>query len=133
MYNMNPYADYKQQAIMTMTSGELLITLYDEAIKVTTAAKMHIEAKQIEKSHKSLLKAQLIVKHLRDVLDGNYAVATELDRLYEYVMHNLQQANMKKDCVFADNALNILIELRDTFTECDKEARKQHYGNTTNA
>ncbi len=127
MYNKNPYANYKEQSVLTMTPGELLLTLYDEAIKSLSAAKVHIEEKSIEKTHNDLMKSQRIVKYLSDVLNNDIAISKELNRMYEYVLFSMQQANVKKDVKHVDDALTILRELRVTFEECDKKARMEQF------
>ena len=46
----NPYESYKKQSIMTMTPGDMLITLYDEILKNARLAKLLSQRRITRKS-----------------------------------------------------------------------------------
>lgn len=127
MLSKNPYGDYKQQAILTMTPGELLITLFDETLKNLNAATVNIEQKNVQLSHSHLMRAQKIIKYLQDTLNNDFNVSKQLNDLYYFFISQIQQANFKKDPAIITGILPILIEMRNTFSECDKIARKEQY------
>ena len=52
--NINGYQRYKQQSVDTMTNGEVLILLFDAAIRNLTSASMALEKKDIDTFHESL-------------------------------------------------------------------------------
>ncbi len=121
---INPYSNYSEQAILTMTPGELLLKLFDETEKCLNLAILNIEAKDTVKAHNNLIKAQRIVKHLQDTLVKDYDFSSDLNKLYDFILTRLQQANMKKDTQLVSEALPLVTELRATFAECDRLTRK---------
>ncbi len=122
---LNPYNNYSEQAILTMTPGELLIKLFDETEKCMNLAIVYIETKDYVKSHNNLLKAQRIVKHLEETLVKDYNFSANLAKLYDFILARLQMANIKKDIELIKDALPIVSELRETFAECDRITRSK--------
>src|SRR5579884_3708680 len=104
---------YQEQAILTATPEELLILLYEGAIRFLNLARKAIENKEIEKSHNNLIKAQKIIVELMTSLDFEIGgeVAHNLYRLYEYYHYRLVQANIKKDVTMVDEVLTHLRNL----------------------
>jgi len=117
----SPYEKYRQNAVQT-SPGQLLIMLYDGAIRFTLAAIDGINQKDYAKSNTNFGKAQAIVSEFRASLDRSYEVAENLDRLYEYMGYLLIQANIKKDVASAEEALGYLKDLRETWVEANKLA-----------
>ncbi|MBR6834976.1 MAG: flagellar protein FliS, partial [Oscillospiraceae bacterium] len=75
----NPYNNYKEQAIMTMTPGELIIVLYEECIKMLNHAVFYIEEKNDpDEADKAIRKAQRIIHYLDGILDYKYEIASNL-------------------------------------------------------
>ncbi len=121
---INPYSNYSEQAILTMTPGELLIKLFDETEKCLNLAIHNIEVKDTVKAHNNLMKAQRIIKHLQETLVKDYDFSSDLNKLYDFILSRLQQANIKKDIQLISEALPLVTELRATFAECDRLTRK---------
>ncbi len=123
---VNPYSTYSEQAILTMTPGELLVKLFDETEKCMNLAIVNIELKNFVNAHNNLMKAQRIVKHLEETLVKGYSFSTDLSKLYDFVLSRLQDANIKKDVALIRDALPIVAELRVTFAECDRITRSKN-------
>jgi flagellar protein FliS len=119
----NPYQQYKQQSIMTMTPGEMLTQLFDGGVKNLTAAVAFIEEKDFPAANQALQKGQRIVNYLRQTLDHSYSVADGLDALYEYFGRVIVQANIRKDASELREIIPMLTELRDTFVAADRASR----------
>lgn len=94
---VNPYQKYQQQSIMTMTQGELLLKLYDEAIKQLNYAERFLDAKELDKVNACLLKAQRIFNHLNMTLEMQYDISKNLESLYDFFNYKITQANIHKD------------------------------------
>ena len=60
----NPYQEYKKQAVLTMTQGEMVVKLYDECLKMLNAGIVYIQDKNIEMCNKSLKKAHEILNYM---------------------------------------------------------------------
>lgn len=113
----NPYAAYANSKIMTASPAELTLMLYDGAIKFCNIAIRGIEEKDIEKAHNNIIKVQRIINEFRDTLDHKYPVAKDFDRVYEYLLRRLREANVKKDAEILEEVLKHLRTMRDTWKQ----------------
>lgn len=113
----NPYAAYTNSKIMTASPAELTLMLYDGAIKFCNIAIMGIEEKNIEKAHNNIIKTERIIREFRDTLDHKYPVAEDFDRVYEYLIRRLHEANIQKDAAILEEVLKHLRTMRDTWKE----------------
>jgi flagellar protein FliS len=128
----NPYAknaeNYLKQSVETASQEQLLLMLYDGAIRFLNLAKKGIEAKDIEKSHKNLMNAQHIITHFMDTLDLDIGgeVAKNLLSLYEYLHWRLVQANIKKDIAMINEVLTHLTQLKSTWEQAIILSKTEH-------
>ena len=113
----NGYAAYANSKIMTASPAELTLMLYDGAIKFCNIAIMGIEEKNIQKAHNNIIKVENIILEFQGSLDHKYAVAEEFDRVYQYLLPRLREANMKKDAEILKEVLEHLRTMRDTWKE----------------
>lgn len=121
---MNPYEQYKKQSVMTMTQGEMLTKLYEEIIKQLNGAIVYINEKEVMKSNEALQKTQRILNYLKATLDHKYEISDNLESLYDFFIQEIVHANIKKDIKPIQDVLPMIEELRDTFIEADRLARK---------
>ncbi|ACB85794.1 flagellar export chaperone FliS [Natranaerobius thermophilus] len=123
MYGQNPYNNYKETQIKTASSEKLLLMLFDGGLKFMKQAKGHLENKELKQANEKLKRAQSIVAELMNSLDTNQGeVATNLWRLYDFMLNELIQANIKKDTEKIDQVMKMMRELRQTFDEASKSA-----------
>jgi flagellar secretion chaperone FliS len=128
----HPYAknaeNYLRQSVETASQEQLLLMLYDGAIRFLNLAKKGIETKDIEKSHKNLLNAQHIISHFMDTLDLDIGgdVARNLMTLYEYLHWRLVQANIKKDIGMINEVLSHLTQLKGTWEQAIIISKTEH-------
>ena len=120
---------YKQNTVFTATPEELTLMLYDGAIKFMNIAKYNIENNETERAHESLIRAQDIIIELKSTLNMDYEISTNLEKLYDFIMSKLMDANIKKEKEPIDEALEITTELRDTWNEAMKDVKKRVYQN----
>ncbi len=121
----NNSAQYFEQKIMTASPEELTLMLYEGAIKFIKQAKLFNEENLIEKTSNAILRVEAIYSELRATLDTDYEISNELDRLYEYVLYRLMEANIQKDNEILDEVLEMSIEFRDTWKEAMELAKKE--------
>ncbi len=121
---VNPYQSYKKNAIMTASPEELTLMLYDGAIKFCNQAIMAIEANKIEDAHHLIRKVEDIVQEFVITLKPEYEVSKSLSAMYDYMNRRLAEANSKKDAEILREVLGYLKELRDTWKEAMKLAKK---------
>lgn len=113
----NAYAQYNNSKILTASPAELTLMLYEGAIKFCNIAITAIEQKNIEKAHTNIVKTERIIEHFRLTLDMKYEVAKDFDRVYEYLLRRLLQANIKKDKEILEEVNEHLRSMRDTWKE----------------
>lgn len=118
---------YFQQQVQTASREQLLLMLYDGAIKFLSLARQGLEANDVEKLHNNLIKTQKILTELMGSLNQEIGgeAASNLYRLYEYYHHRLVHANMKKDGAAIDEVSTHLRDLRKTWAEAIKLAKQE--------
>lgn len=126
---INAMNQYKQNAVLTASPEELTLMLYDGCIRFMNVAKYSIDNKDIQKANESLIRAQNIIMELKTTLDKKYEIASNLEKLYDFILDRLIDANIKKDVKPIDEALEILTGLRDGWKEAMKSMRKTIYKN----
>ncbi|MFP4697144.1 MAG: flagellar export chaperone FliS [Eubacteriales bacterium] len=111
------YNKYKNNSIMTASHQELVLMLYNGAIKFCNQAIESLEYNKLEIVNNYLHKVQDIIDEFRITLDKQYPIAEDMDKLYEYMNWRLMQANVYKDKKMIEEARDMLRELRDTWKE----------------
>ncbi len=122
MYNKS-YQTYKQQAVLTMSQGDMLTTVYDGLIKELLKAQSACQTGDFVTINSSLQKAQRIIKHLEATLNLEYEVSGNLLALYDYFNYVIIQANVKKDGKMLDGIIKMIGDLRNTFVQADKAVK----------
>ena len=123
MSMMNPAAAYRNQQIMTASSEQLTLMLYDGAIRFLRASITAIEAKDMEKAHDMNMRTQEIVREFRQTLNMDIELSENWDKLYEFMEYRLMEGNVKKDKAMLQDVLDLLREMRDTWAEAMKLAK----------
>ncbi len=118
----NPYASYRQNAVTTARPGELTLMLYSGAIGFVREALQHIEQKNTEGAHRTIVRAQDVVLYLSDTLNTEYELAKNLALLYDYIYRRLVEANVKKSCEILLEVQELLGGLREAWEEAVKTA-----------
>lgn len=119
--SLNGYQQYKEQSVMTMTPGEMLLLLYDELLKRLTSAELALEKEDYSLFEQSVKRSQEIVKYLMDTLNFKYSISQELRRMYDFFLYELSriQAGRKKEIIAELKPL--IRELREAFEEAGKQ------------
>ena len=126
--SVNPQHQYLKTQIETATQPQLLLMLFDAAVKKLHISKKAIQNKEIEKAHTELTKVQRIFTELMLALDLELGgeMATNLMRIYDFIYHHLVKANIRQDAAMVDEVLPIVETLRDTWVQAvDKYNQEQ--------
>ena len=124
------YQAYRTTQVQTASPADLLLMLYDGAIKWCKKAEMHLDNNEGEQAHKALLKSQDIIDELMVSLDPSAgAIAQGLSQLYDYMRWRLVEANMQKSKEPITEVVKMLEELRETWAEAAKSV--QHHRQET--
>lgn len=119
----NVYAQYNNNKVLTASPAELILLLYEGAIKFCNIAMMGLEENNIQKTHDNIKKAQAIIEELQSTLNHSYKVAEDFDNVYHYIYSLLTDANIHKDKETLERALNEIRGMRDTWKEVMKKAK----------
>lgn len=124
MYGQNPYANYKETQIKTANPEKLLMMLFDGGLKFLKQARDHMEKKEMKEANNKLQRSQAIVVELMNSLDTKQGeVAENLMLLYDYMLNEMIQANVKKDVEKIDGVIQMMRDMRQTFNEAAQKAK----------
>lgn len=112
---------YMQNSIQTASPGQLLIMLYDGAIRFCRQGIEAIKEQRYSDANVSLLKVQDIISEFVITIDRSNPLSENLLKLYEYFNMRLIEANMKKDTAPAEEVLGYLVDLKETWFQASKQ------------
>lgn len=108
---------YENNAVNTASGGKLTLMLYNGCIRFINQAIKDMHEKNYESKNKHIQKAQNIVQELMLTLDPEVEITQQMLPLYEYTNHQLQEANIKNDVKYLEEALSFITDFRDTWKE----------------
>ena len=85
------YRDQREQTISAMSSGELLLLLYDELVKRLMRAELALNKEDYDLFEADVTRSLEIVRYLDDTLDRQYPVGRDLARLYDFFSYELNR------------------------------------------
>jgi flagellar protein FliS len=115
---------YRANAILTASPGQLVLMLYDGALKSLALAQEafkqpETEPKRIENINRHLQKAQEILMELQSGLNmeagGDFAKT--MHRLYDYHNRRLLEANIRKQIEPVIEVERLVREIRDAWAQ----------------
>jgi flagellar secretion chaperone FliS len=121
--NPNLAKSYKSSAVLNASPGQLILMLYDGALKFLAIAEHGLTLdnprERIETVNNNLIKAQNILAELQSSLDmkveGEFPKT--MFRLYDFMIRQLQQANIKKEAAPIKVVAGMLKDVRDAWEE----------------
>ena len=114
---MNAFSAYKEHNVTSQSPGQLIIMLYDGAIKFLHQAIGKIEAGDAGEKAKLIEKAINIIEELNVSLDLDQGgeVANNLRSLYNFMVRQLTTANLKQDTQMIREVITLLSELNESW------------------
>lgn len=119
------YQNYKQQSINSMTSGELLLLLYDELVKRSTLASIALDKQDWPAFEAAVDRCTDIVNYLDETLDRQYPISRDLSRMYDYFTYELGRIKLGRNKRELDRLRPMLVDMRDTFHAAEKNSGSQ--------
>jgi len=123
----NAISTYRETRVKTASQGQLIVMLYDEAVKsldnglelLGQSAGGKLIPGNIEKISRSILKSQEIITELTVSLDFDEGgdIARNLFSLYSWFNKELLEANITHDIFRITSVRNQLNELKSAWTE----------------
>jgi flagellar protein FliS len=118
---------YKETKVKTASQGQLIVMLYDGAVKQLNLAIEQLELNKnekkepgrIEKIGKAVMKAEEIITELMVSLDFEQGgeIAKNLFSLYTWFNRELLEANITQDTNRIKTVRNMIGELRNTWSD----------------
>ena len=118
----NGYQSYKNQSVMTMTPGEMLLLLYDELTKRLVRAELALGKEDYTLFDSSVHRCVEIVQYLKDTLNFNYEISKELNTMCDFFLYELSRVSAARKADVITELKPLVKELRDTFAEAAKKA-----------
>jgi flagellar protein FliS len=133
---INALSAYKETRVKTAGQGQLVVMLYDEAVKqldrglelMKENSKGKKDPAKIEEIAKSLLKTQEIITELMVSLDFDQGgeIARNLFSLYTWFNHEIVEANVTKDASRVTKIRNMMHDLRSAWGEIVSKTSTEH-------
>jgi flagellar protein FliS len=124
-YNANPVHAYRQTRVKTASQGQIIVMLYDEALRQIDLAQKDLESetRQLDRIHNAICKAQDIFTELMSSLDfeNGGEVSQNLFNLYMYFNNQLLEANVHKDVSYLKQVRPMIASLREAWQEVAKK------------
>ncbi len=116
---MNAYNKYQQNQVLSASPEQILIMLYDGAIRFTRQAIVALEEDNIAGFLHGVTKSMAIIAEFSNSLDHSIGgeIAENLDALYNFMIRELTQANLHKDIDKMRVVEQLLVDLRSTWGE----------------
>ena len=106
---------YRRTQVLTASDVQIIVLLYDGALQALQLAQEGILKNNYADKARFLGRAIAIVSELSDVLDMEQGkdIAASLRRLYEYMLYEMTQANLRHNGRHLDGPIRCLSTLRE--------------------
>lgn len=130
---LDGYSQYQQNQLMTASPAKLLLAAYDGAIRFCRIAAEKMQSGRLDEQSTNINKAMAIVCELLSTLreDVSPSLVARLKMLYTYVIEKLAHANLNQDQEALQEAIRILVSLRDTWAKADEILQKENTQSAT--
>jgi flagellar protein FliS len=124
----NPYQQYRATKVQTAGNVDLVVMLYQGAVKFIRLGIDAIERSDNNASHENLVRAQDIIAELLGSLNREEGgqIASQLSGVYDYCFRRLIHANVKRDADAAREVLRIMRELGTAWQQIAAQQRQAH-------
>jgi flagellar protein FliS len=123
---LNPYQQYRATKVETAGSVDLVVMLYQGAVRFIRLGIDAIERNDGKAAHENLVRAQDIVVELLGSLnhEAGGQIAGQLASVYDYCFRRLVTANVKKDAIPAREVVVIMRDLGTAWQEIAAQQRQ---------
>ena len=124
----NPYQRYKQTAILSASKEQVMLMLYEGAIRFTKTAILAAKENNISERGKNILKAYDIILEFQASLNHNVAgdLPKQLDQLYNYMLDQYSKANMTGNIEALESCVKVLENLYDGWNQVINKTKNEN-------
>jgi flagellar protein FliS len=126
MQKKNPFQQYKKTDIMTASKENILLMLYDGAIRFLKKSIDASNENNLPDKNTFVGKTMDIVNELRATLNhkADADLANRLEQLYDFVLDRLLKGSLENNPKYLEEALGILNTLRDGWNDAIKTLKE---------
>jgi flagellar protein FliS len=127
MVRGNPRQQYTEAHLVSSSPGETVLMLYEGAIRFLQEAVTEIAAQNITAKVRLLERAEKIIDYLKSCLDKENGgeIAENLDKLYDYLLTRLTEANFYNDVGKLKEIEKLLATVREGWISVCNTAKKK--------
>jgi flagellar secretion chaperone FliS len=127
---MNPYASarqaYTESSVLTAAPEQLVVMLYDGAIRFLRQSAEAMRAGNREHSRNRMSRAEQVIDELNYALDTSYGdVPQNLRRIYLFAKRQLVRANLDGDADRIDGVARMLADLRESWATIAQRVQEE--------
>ena len=124
----NAAQQYQQTQVMTANHTQLIVLLYDSAVQSLELAREGILTNNYRDKARFLDRGMAIVGELSSVRDFDRGgeIATSLHRLYDYMIQECLQANLRHEAACLDGPIRCLTTLREAWRTVASQGHTAH-------
>lgn len=120
MQYANAYQESKRYAIESLSKGEVVVKLFEEATKQLKMAIIFTEREENVKAFNAIGKCQKIISSLNLSLDMQYPISIELNEMYGFIYTKLGEVGVSRDLKLMNDLWSLISDLKDSFKEAEK-------------
>ena len=128
--------EYRKTSVTTASPLQLVVMLYDGAIRFIEAAKHAMQQKDYYEQNENLIKAQNILLELISSLNMEKGkdIAEHLYSIYYFIYESLIEINLNSNYMLLERCQKMLSDLRESWSEIERQQREcATSGNTNNS
>lgn len=124
----NPYQKYKQTSVLSASKEQILLMLYEGAIKFTKLAILAVEENKIAEKGKNIIRAFDIIVELQATLDHKVGgeLSKQLEQLYVFMIEQYTKANIKNEVEPLKVNLKILENLYEGWKQAVEKIKQEN-------
>lgn len=128
-----PFNPYQQTQVSTASPENILIMLYDGAVNNSRKALERLNNRDVAGKGLYIGKALAIVAELMNTLNHDVGgeISQRLEQLYLYVMDEFTRANIEGRAQSLEDAIKVLLILRDAWTEAIEIQKNERLSSPT--
>jgi flagellar secretion chaperone FliS len=121
---------YRANAVLTASSPQLIVMLYDGARRFLHQAAVAMSERDVATAHNKLRNAEHILRHLRNTLDMSQGeIPANLSSIYGFSLRQCQRARFEQNPKLLEQVSGLLGQLRASWaTIADQHETAQNAG-----
>lgn len=110
---------YRENTVLSATPEQLVVMLYDGARRFLRQAAAAMHAREVERAHNALRRAEQIIAHLDGVLDDDQGgeLAQRLHAIYRFSLAHLNRARSEQNPQKILEVSQMLGDLRESWAQ----------------